>query len=125
VTPDLSFVLHGNPLSQNAIYRRGRGKRLYMSDEGRSYIANVGLAATMAIQDLRGPWSQEGRFAVELTMFFSSQRPDGDGPLKPTLDALQKIVYDNDRQVTDGAWHRRVDPQNPRLEVRVYRMETK
>jgi hypothetical protein len=42
VTPDLSFVLHGNPLSQNAIYRRGRGKRLYMSDEGRSYIANVG-----------------------------------------------------------------------------------
>ena len=45
-------------------------------------------------------------------------RPDIDGILKPILDAMQEIVYDNDRQVVDLCARKRdstVEAQSERL----------
>lgn len=48
--------------------------------------------------------------------------PDVDGPLKPTLDALEGILYENDTQLQRLHVRKGYDPDLPRIELIVKRV---
>lgn len=58
-----------------------------------------------------------GDVHVELEIFYSSRRPDLDESL--ILDAMQKRIYLNDRQVRKKTVTGWVDPERPRAVIRV------
>jgi Holliday junction resolvase RusA-like endonuclease len=125
----LRFTVPGRPVGVNELYdRTPRGLR--KSDAARAFeavIAHHGTRARRAakLETLTGPVD------VLITYFFESERPDGDGPTKLVLDALQPMkahphpahrrigagIVLNDRQVRDHHVRRRVDRERPRVEL--------
>jgi Holliday junction resolvase RusA-like endonuclease len=109
-----SFWVQAKPVSSNATYRRGKGSGFYLTQEAKAYHDAVRLAATVY-----GCKPIEGPVDVELHFFFDSARPDIDGPIKGTLDALQGVCYANDRQVTRLVVLKSVDKERPRVAIKV------
>ena len=58
---------------------------------------------------------------VDITIFYASRRPDLDESI--VLDALQGIAYKNDRQVKKKIVSWGLDPDRPRVAVRVYALQ--
>ena len=86
------------------------------------------VAAYGHVARKRAGWeTYDGPVDVVITYYFQSERPDSDGPDKPTLDALQESnpkvrrvgagIIRNDKQVYDRIHRRRVDPARPRVEI--------
>ena len=63
------------------------------------------------------PRLMEGALSVHLTIYYASGRPDLDESV--ILDAMQGLIYQNDRQVKEKhvLWGR--DPEAPRAHIRV------
>ncbi len=59
----------------------------------------------------------EGPLVAHITIWYASERPDLDESI--ILDALQKRVYKNDRQIREKHIYRRLDRANPRADVRI------
>jgi crossover junction endodeoxyribonuclease RusA len=103
------------PPSANRIWRNGRG-RTYTSQAARDFKAAVLAAALIARIDrpvFHGP--------VRLTMTWYRQRKAGDlsNRIKVVEDALNGVVWDDDKQVAEIHVYR-VDGQRPgRLEVTI------
>ena len=57
---------------------------------------------------------------VEITIYYASRRPDLDESL--ILDLLQGFTYKNDRQVKEKRIKWGLDKQNPRSEIRVWKL---
>jgi Holliday junction resolvase RusA-like endonuclease len=110
----IAFIAPGKPVSTNATYLRGNGRRLYKSDAAVVFATQLQMAARRA---MRGAPPLTGSLEVGVTMVFDSERPDIDGPIKPVLDAMQRIVFANDRQVRRLTVERVVDRERPRVEV--------
>lgn len=89
--------------------------RFIKSDEALSYLA--AFAAQCPTLD---PMFT-GDVHVELEIFYASRRPDLDESL--ILDALQRRVYLNDRQVRKKTVTGWVDPERPRTIIRVSALE--
>lgn len=93
---EIGFVVVGKPPSahpRNAVKRR----RLD------SWRAQVEAEARLSRTPGDVPVSGEVRVRVDYfsTVMAQGDRPDIDGILKPILDAMEGIVYANDRQVVD------------------------
>jgi Holliday junction resolvase RusA-like endonuclease len=87
-----------------------------VSQKGRAYRKNadiVGLAQVGHIQPLDVP--------VRVTMHVVTRTRAGDldNRIKPTLDALQGLAYDDDKRVVEIHATRGVDRENPRVEITV------
>lgn len=112
----LTFAVAGTPISVNAMYQRGRGKRLFKTDVGRTYqnlVAHKAKAAMLGCMPF-------GECEVSLAFYYPSRRNDVDGAIKPALDALQLGgVFPNDRLVQRLVAAKFLDKESPRLEVRV------
>jgi len=72
--------------------------------------------------EYRGPFQSD--VSVEATFFFKNRRSDLDNRIKALLDVLEVTVLgfglvQNDRQVTELHCYKKIDPQKPRVEVRV------
>lgn len=84
------------PVALNAAYRkRGFGKGMYMVDAGKTYKEGLFWEAKMA-------WKNDpliGDLTMDLIITRPNHRSDIDSYLKLTLDALQTVVYKNDRQI--------------------------
>jgi Holliday junction resolvase RusA-like endonuclease len=117
VARSFHFLVYGDPLGQNAVYKRGRGNRLYMTDEGKTWRNRVAIAAAGALPD---GWAIQGPKEVHLIHYFSNPRRDIDGPVKLELDALERIAYLRDAQVVDLTVKKRIDKLNPRAEITVW-----
>lgn len=113
----IAFTVNAKPVSTNASYRRGRGRRLYKTPEAEAFWGHLQAAARRA---MRGARPMEGHLSARVQFTFDSERPDLDGPIKPTLDALQGIVYGNDRQIRTLLVERSLDRERPRVEVSVW-----
>ena len=114
----LMFFVKAKPVSSNATYRRGKGSGFFKTQESRDYSDAVRQAGQLAMAGLA---PLEGSVEVELVFRFDSLRPDIDGPVKGTLDALQGVCYGNDRQVDRLVVVKRLDRENPGVRVRVSR----
>lgn len=117
---ELEFTVLGNPVSQNQAYRRSKQGRMFMTDAARAFKEHIALIAKCARPD---GWNEQAWFEVGVTCYFDSQRPDVDGPCKLALDAMQEVLYLNDRQVVKVTMERRIDRKVPRMEVRVRELE--
>ena len=115
----ISFTVEGKPCSVNAAYRvvrLGNRSGLAKSPEARVYQRRVALAARRA---MRGREMLDGDLQLTLVCYWPRRNADSDGPTKLTKDALQGIVYLNDRIVVEDRSRRAHDPLRPRVEIEV------
>lgn len=91
------------PLSINRCYAHGSGRRLYMTQDGRAFKNRILNAAIVAKVE-QGDWPQDlWRITrVEVSYVLLGYRGDTDGPRKVLRDALEGLLYVNDRIVQDG-----------------------
>ena len=65
----------------------------------------------------------EGELAIEISVWYRTQRPDLDVSL--ILDLLQGRAYENDRQVREMHLYHFIDKDNPRCEIVVSHRKNK
>lgn len=69
-------------------------------------------------------WQRDGRFAVEVVAHVQPrQRCDLDNVAKQVGDALNRLVWIDDRRIDAWALVRRVDRDQPRVEVHVVALD--
>jgi Holliday junction resolvase RusA-like endonuclease len=59
----------------------------------------------------------DGDVSLRCVVYFKDRRRDLDNVLKPLLDALNGIVYRDDRQVAHLEFTKRFDVRRPRVEL--------
>lgn len=112
----IRFVSPGKAIGVNETYRIGRwGKRagFMKSDAAHAYAARL---AVDAVADNRGASPLVGPVDARISFVYADRRPDIDGAIKPTLDALQGIAYVNDRQIERLLVEKHLDAERPRVE---------
>jgi Holliday junction resolvase RusA-like endonuclease len=106
------LILHGEPASKANSRRlvtiRGQA-RLIKSQKALDYVAAIKRTYPPLVPLL------EGDLRMTADVFYASRRPDLDVSL--ILDALQDIVYRNDRQVREMHLYHHLDRANPRAEI--------
>ena len=106
------------PPSANRYWRsicRGNRPRVLVSKDGRSYRKRARLVG--AAQAKADPFTVP--VCVSLHVVTPTRRGDLDNRVKPTLDALQGLAFDDDKRVVEIRATRSVDKENPRVEVEV------
>ena len=121
-TPPLrwwSATIEGEPASKansRRIVRRGKFRRVIKSQKALDYVQQL----RAQIAPLPESEMLRGRLCLTAHVFYQSNRPDLDISL--ILDALQGVVYQNDRQVREMHLHHHIDRAQPR--TRLHIMET-
>lgn len=65
----------------------------------------------------------EGRFKLEISVFYPNDRSDLDNSLKVTLDCLQKIkAFANDNKCSEIIAKKFIDKERPRIEFSLQRL---
>lgn len=102
-----STVVHGRP-------------RVLVSRDGREYQRRAELLAAAQLGPGRPHYLKGTRLRAHLLVVTPTWAGDTDNRVKPTLDALQGLVYAKDSQVVDlGRVVRAVDRERPRVDVLV------
>lgn len=101
----LEFTVR-EPISINRAYmRRGgnwRGKGLCLTQVGRDFKERVKIAGLLARQQSMWPTNLWEVGLVEVAFDLFDVRMDTDGPRKMIKDALEGVLYVNDRIAQDG-----------------------
>lgn len=95
---------------------RSRRAMVLISEEGRRFKTRCRLAA-----QVQCPAPIAGDVSLTAVVYFRDRRRDLDNVLKPLLDALKGVVYEDDRQVAHLDFRREYDRQRPRIEMQVRR----
>jgi len=121
-TPELQAlvqIIFGEPASKansRRVVKFGNMSRLIKSQKALNYSdafrQQCQPLAVLMTGDLR----------VTLHIFCASRRPDLDESL--ILDLMQGLVYENDRQVKERHAYWGLDPENPRAEILVEKIES-
>jgi Holliday junction resolvase RusA-like endonuclease len=85
-----------------------------ISEEGRRFKARCQLVAQAQVAT-----PLAGEVSMRAMVYFRDHRRDLDNVLKPLLDALQGIVYANDRQIVHLDFRKALDPRHPRIELEI------
>lgn len=109
-----SGIIYGEPASKansRQLVRIGGKWRIIKSKKARDYVKAV-RAQIIAL-----PEDEQLCAPIALTAFvyYASERPDLD--ISVLLDALQGLIYRNDRAVREMHLHHRIDRDNPRSEL--------
>jgi Holliday junction resolvase RusA-like endonuclease len=87
----------------------------------KEYRAYKTMMSALAQFHNRGKDASKKRIYVDAVVY---TRIDTDNTIKPTLDALQKIVYKNDSQIDDIHFHRgKTVNKRERIEIKVYEVD--
>jgi len=114
----LSLIIFGEPASKansRRVVRFGTMSRLIKSQKALNY-SDVFKQQCRPLAKL-----MTGDLRVTMVIYYASRRPDLDESL--ILDLMQDRVYENDRQVKERHTYWRLDPENPRSEIIVEKME--
>ena len=116
---DFDQVIFGEPASaknQRRIVTVNKRPRLIKSKKALDYCKAFAEQAN-ALPELL-----EGDLAIRLDVYYASRRPDL-AAMDLVMDLLQGVVYSNDRQVkaNQSLWN--LDKENPRVRIRVRRLE--
>lgn len=103
------------PPSANRYWRSNPRGGVYVSEEARTYKADVAVMAHA--QGLRDALA--GDVAVTVRVFRAQRSGDLDNRLKVLLDALRGVAYGDDKQVIEIHAFRFEDKANPRVEVEI------
>ena len=114
----LSQIIFGEPASKansRRVVRFGNMSRLIKSKKALHYSEvfkqQCRQLATLMTGDLR----------VTMWIYYASRRPDLDESL--ILDLMQGLIYVNDRQVKERHIYWRLDPDEPRAEIIVEKID--
>jgi len=120
-TPELQSlvqIIFGEPASKansRRVVRFGGMSRLIKSQKALNYSdafrQQCQPLATLMTGDLR----------MTLHIYYASRRPDLDESL--ILDLMQGLIYENDRQVKERHAYWGLDPENPRAEILIEKIE--
>lgn len=118
ITDPVEYTLYGEPLPWSR--PRANGRRHFtpqkVLDEQARHLEAFELGKPSG-------WRTDGGFAVYVVAYRQTRRRvDGDNLLKLVLDALNKRAFDDDSQVDVMRVEKRVDRDDPRTEVRVFRI---
>jgi Holliday junction resolvase RusA-like endonuclease len=121
----LRFTVPWRPVGVNAQYSRHPGG-VHKTPEAVAFHGAVATYGRKARAAARAP-KMLCDVDVLITFHFDSSLPDGDGPVKTVLDAMQDPqprrglpgagIYENDRQVRDHVVRKRVGARPARVEV--------
>ena len=111
----VSFKLYGEPASKSnsrRLVQIGGRPRFIKSQKALNYVKAIQLQANA----LRLPMFEKGvDLSITMHIFYASRRPDLDESV--ILDALQEIVYHNDRQIKEKHGYWGLDKVEPRCEI--------
>lgn len=111
----VSFKLYGEPASKSnsrRLVQIGGRPRFIKSQKALNYVKAIQLQANA----LRLPMFEKGvDLSITMHIFYASRRPDLDESV--VLDALQQIVYENDRQIKEKHIYWGLDKVEPRCEI--------
>lgn len=97
---------------------RSRGARRYLDREQVEYRRRVQWAALAAMPAPRSSWPLDARYSVRLDVYqHPQQRPDLDNVAKQIGDALNRLVWADDRRIDELIVRRFLERDDPRLEV--------
>lgn len=121
---ELRIVIPGNPPSVNHVYRNVAINRRITTADGQKWRQNVQAIAAKAITLQGWEMSVEEKLVAEVMIYWPTRRKrDVENVGKLLWDALEGIVYENDRWLLPRYMDFAVDKHNPRVEIRFYRME--
>ena len=91
---------------------------------GRRFLTQIGKDTKEAISweiksQNKSKQLMKGNVGVYIDFYFPDNRKDIDGCLKATLDCLNKLVWEDDRQVVELHVYKNIDKENPRTEIEV------
>lgn len=111
---EVSFIVLGEPASKansRKLVRFGNRPAFIKSQKARDYTD------TFKLQCPKLDPLMDGDVSVTMTIYYASRRPDLDESV--ILDAMQDLIYENDRQVKEKHIHWGLDKENPRAEITV------
>ena len=121
---EIRFTVPGNPIPKarpRVRIQAGRKAHAYTPRRTRHWEATVRDAARAA---MRGRPPLEGPVGVELWLWRGDKRKaDADNMEKACADACNGVIWQDDDQVLDMHRYKRLDRDNPRVEVTVWALE--
>jgi len=106
------------PPPLNAMYRAAwSGKGVRKTDECKDWETDTQITCrTLGIRMIPG----NVRIRMTIDLYYGSHERDIDSSLKATLDCLQGVVYENDRQIVELLIRKYQDKLAPRLEIDIF-----
>ena len=92
--------------------------RQHLTTEARDYLTHAGWVARSQVD---APLS--GKVAITVRIYRPRKRGDIDNGLKLMFDALNGIVYEDDKQIVELHVYRHDDKANPRVELSVMEVD--
>ncbi|USG65194.1 RusA family crossover junction endodeoxyribonuclease [Brevibacillus ruminantium] len=121
---ELRIVIPGNPPTVNHVYRNVAINRRITTADGQKWRQNVQAIASRAIATQGWKMSSEEKLVGEVMIYWPTRRKrDVENVGKLLWDALEGIVYENDRWLLPRYMDFSVDKHNPRVEIKFYRLE--
>ena len=111
---EIFFVVLGEPASKansRQLVRLNGRPAFIKSRKARDYVN------AFQLQCPKRSVLMQGDLSVSIKIYYASRRPDLDESV--ILDAMQGLVYENDRQVKEKHVYHGLDKQNPRAEIKV------
>jgi Holliday junction resolvase RusA-like endonuclease len=123
----VTFIVPGPPRSKNRAHGMAwgiNGPRVFVNKDSKRYQASVANHATSALGALIYAWREEpryskGKFRVDFVAYFDRESADALNPHELAADALQGVLFRNDRQIQHGGYAKYIDKVAPRLVVTV------
>ena len=116
----VSFTIIGEPASKAnsrvPIPRISKAGNPYVQFAKSAKALAYVKAARLQVMPLRP--MLEGPLAAHISIYYASRRPDLDESL--IFDALQGVIYKNDRQIVEKHIWRYLDRKNPRSHISIY-----
>lgn len=121
---ELRIVIPGNPPTVNHVYRNVAINRRITTADGQKWRQNVQAIAARVIAAQGWKMTTEEKLVAEVMIYWPTRRKrDVENVGKLLWDALEGIVYENDRWLLPRYMDFSVDKHNPRVEIKFYRME--
>ena len=111
---EVFFTVFGEPASKansRQLVRLNNRPMFIKSKKARDYVS------AFKLQCPKLPVLMEGDLVVHIKIYYASRRPDLDESV--ILDAMQGLIYENDRQVKEKHVYHGLDKDNPRSEIRI------
>lgn len=110
----IEFTVYGEPASKansRQLVKFGKRPAIIKSKKARDYVKTFQTQCPKLKELIAEPVS------VTITIHYASRRPDLDESV--ILDAMQGLVYKNDRQVKEKHIHWALDRETPRADIKV------
>lgn len=101
------------PPSLNHMYRR-YGKQTVLSGEARAYKQEAAILSREIIDE-----PLTGRLSVTIRLYRPAARGDIDNYLKALLDALNGILWQDDRQIVELHVYKLLDREDPHAQLEI------